>query len=231
MMKQRVLLQGTDAVDLINRISTIQIPGPSETPSNDISGAISGLILNPQGKIVACFQLTRLNETDLQVDFETEFLTALEQYTFAEKYKIIPLDPPQKESFQGAEQDSIHHRIETLTPQIGYEFLEDGTTNPLEVNLRSWIHDHQGCYPGQEVIEKIISLGSPPRKLCQIKTASSFVAPVLPASLTDESGVIVGTLTSIFENSGLAILKRTHCKVGAHVQHEGTSFTVEKVQP
>jgi len=223
-MKQRVLLRGQQGLELLHRISSADILGLSANEQR------TGLILNPQGKIESFFEILRLNDESAEIRFEDGFLSRLEHYTFAEKYSIEALEPSLLSEIPMLE------RIRSLVPKEGFEFQPDGSTNPLEVNLRSAIADQKGCYPGQEVIEKIISLGSPARRLCHLKNtnrANATVAnPVTPPLVAiDDAGNPVGTLTSACEGEGLAILKRTHCKAGQKVYISGQEWLVEKVAP
>ena len=64
-------------------------------------------------------------------------------------------------------QEIENWRVLAVRPRVDFEITD--TAMPLEVGLRQAIADHKGCYPGQEVIEKIISLGSPPRRLTRIE--------------------------------------------------------------
>ncbi|MCM0607119.1 MAG: hypothetical protein KA715_13600 [Xanthomonadaceae bacterium] len=57
-------------------------------------------------------------------------------------------------------------RVENGTAWWGIEIQPD--SNPLDLALVSAIADQKGCYPGQEVIEKIIALGSPAKRLCLV---------------------------------------------------------------
>ncbi len=196
-MKQRVLLKGKDALDLLHRISSVDLKHPRLGVEQE------GLILNPQGKILSYFKFTVLNENDALVQFEDEFLNLLDQYTFSEKYTIEPLPLTEEIEIPEAE------RIAQLKPKFGQEFKPDATTNPLEVNLKSAIHDQKGCYPGQEVIEKIISLGSPARRLCLLQTGIEL-SLLLPQTLRNAEGQDAGTLTSFAGTQGLAILKRPY---------------------
>jgi folate-binding protein YgfZ len=199
-MKQRVLLTGNDAIDLLHRITTVntkRLPLNEKTPS---------LILNPKGKILCFFELTRKDKDAIEVEFEENFLELLDQYTFGEKYEI------EKLSSLGLSEPDESTRIRSMNPKLGHEFKADGETNPLEVNLRSAIHDNKGCYPGQEVIEKIISLGSPAKKLCLLEGDTSTIT-LLPAVLFDSTtGLEVGSITSVAANTALATIKRTHLK-------------------
>lgn len=214
-MKQRVLLTGPDAIDLLHRISTVN------THTLNLNEKISALFLNPQGKILCFFQITLKSETAAEIEFDENFLEVLDQYTFSEKYSIENL-PSNSDSSENEKA-----RIESLIPHSGAEFKNNGETNPLEVNLRSAVHDNKGCYPGQEVIEKIISLGSPAKKLCLL---SGSTTEALPTPLFDEaSGNEIGTLTSASNGAALAIIKRTHLKENLSVKTKESTFTIQKV--
>ena len=234
-MKQRVLLVGRDAQDLLHRISTADVKKIAK------SSQITALFLNPQGKILSSFELKKVDESSAEIEFEAPFLEILDQFTFSEKYQINPL-PIDPENHSEKTETEVE-RILAIKPKLGHEFFHDGKTNPLEVNLRNSIHDNKGCYPGQEVIEKIISLGSPARNLCLIEThqnfklLSNFSTPLplydssVPSDSSSESSA-VAELTSYASTKAqgiemgiaLAIVKRTHLK-------EGTSFTTRGQNP
>ncbi len=216
-MKQRVLLKGQAGLELLHRISSADIA--SLAPGVPTQG----LILNPQGKILSFFDAILIQHGELEIRFEDEFLAHLEHYTFAERYQIEPLPLLNEERTPESE------RIRALIPKEGFEFKPDGTTNPLEVNLKSAIADQKGCYPGQEVIEKIISLGSPARRLCLVRSSGGRDEPETPAPVLDSEGREAGTLTSTHQGEGLAILKRTHCKAGQRILINAREWVVEKV--
>ena len=197
-MKQRVLLKGKDGIDLLHRISTIDLRQPK------LNEKMMGLILNPQGKIRSQFFITVLNRDEAEIEFADNFLVVLEEITFGEHYEIESLAPLNSVAV------SEHARILSLTPKLGNEFKSNAETNPLEVNLRSAIHDQKGCYPGQEVIEKVISLGSPARKLCLVE--GNLDSVICPATLTNSSGLEAGLLTSYDQGLGLAVIKRPYLK-------------------
>jgi folate-binding protein YgfZ len=216
-MKQRVLLQGKPGLELLHRISSADILGLVRDRK------VPGLILTPQGKIVSYFEVTRKEEDSIELEFEDDFLAQLEHYTFSERYQIREL-PPSNEA-----PSTELERIRGLIPKEGSEFKADGTTNPLEVNLRVAIADQKGCYPGQEVIEKIISLGSPAKKLCLAKRLSGTEDPMVPAPVSGQDGTEAGLLTSVSLGEGLVILKRTHCKAGQRILISNQEWLVEKV--
>lgn len=233
-MKRKVLLKGQAGLDLLHRISSIHVPGlpPGQTRT--------GLLLNPAGKIQSCFEIIKTAPDAAEITFQDGFLEFLEHYTFAERYELSEL------RVSDAAPRTLRDRILALEPEEGREFHPDGETNPLEVNLASAIDENKGCYPGQEVIEKIISLGSPARRLCLLRRsgtdgdassdASSDVssdtkrgALPLPAVLLDSTGAEAGKLTSSDGDVALAIVKRTHLKEGSMLSTHGLVWRLERV--
>ena len=143
-------------------------------------------------------------------------------------------------------------RIQAAQPQMDAEITESAL--PLEIGLRSAIADNKGCYPGQEVIEKIMALGSPAKRLVRIE--GSGVSPQVGDRVqaidptTHQAGTEVGTVTtsslpntstnstsnssstSIF--SVLAIVRKTHAMEGIEVRfqnHPQLRGTVVQVAP
>jgi folate-binding protein YgfZ len=211
-MKQRILLTGKDGIDLLQRITTIHFQRLS------INLPQPGLILNPQGKILCYFEVTNKGVTDqVEITFQDSFMELLEQYTFGERYKIEKLAVI--EEICSAEQTL--KRIQSRIPKLGNEFLNNGESNPLEINLETAIHDQKGCYPGQEVIEKIIAIGSPAKKLCLVKCLNQSPLELpLPLDLDH------GKLTSYQSAYGLAIVRKTHANPGTVLHSINYSFQV-----
>ena len=211
-MKQRILLTGKDGIDLLQRITTLDFS--RLTP--DLPQ--SGLILNPQGKILCYFEVTLKNSSDqIELQFNDSLLELLDQYTFGERYKIEKLDPIENSHSS----ESEINRIKSRVPKLEKEFLNNGETNPLEVNLQMAIHDQKGCYPGQEVIEKIIAIGSPSKKLCVVKCTDENIIDIeTPLDLD------FGKLTSYKAPYGLAIVRKTHTSAGTKLNSINHIFEV-----
>ncbi len=107
-------------------------------------------------------------------------------------------------------------RIQNLSPRVGHEIMTD--QNPLEIHLDWAIAPNKGCYPGQEVIEKIVSLGSPARRLCRLSlTTQSTNAPAIPNEVrgtNEDTAPVIGKLTSYDPITGtaLAIVRKTEAQ-------------------
>lgn len=162
--------------------------------------ALPTLSVTETGGLVLCHHGAR--------DFGADWVTAwgpegAVREWLAQEASATPLTAPQLHA----------RRIAQLSPWWGAELTE--AAMPLEVGWREAIADNKGCYPGQEVIEKIIALGSPPRRFAQVRGLGEV--PSLPASLRKE-GQEVGLLTSAHATAkgfdGLAILRKTVANAG-----------------
>lgn len=109
-------------------------------------------------------------------------------------------------------------RISANRPRIDTELSEN--TIPLEVGLRDAVSDNKGCYPGQEVIERIISLGSPARRLSRLDGSGEAPAPG-EAVKSSDGAQEVGQVTSVTKTEGgfraLAFIKKIHAKENLEV--------------
>ncbi len=113
-------------------------------------------------------------------------------------------------------------QVQSLSAWTHAEILPD--SNPLELGLAHAIASDKGCYPGQEVIEKIISLGSPAKRLCLIKTSES-------GNLFDpNSSSEVGTICRTSNELSLGLLRKTHANISQILKTKsGNAVPVEKV--
>lgn len=88
-------------------------------------------------------------------------------------------------------------------------------SSPLEMGGLDGITEGKGCYPGQEVIERTIALGKPPRTLVRLRIDRHAAAG---DDVIDGDGKAVGALTSVApEGEGmvaLALLKRRAAQKG-----------------
>ena len=98
-------------------------------------------------------------------------------------------------------------RIEAGVPATGSEFTAE--TSPLEVSGLFGITEGKGCYPGQEVIERTLALGAPPRALIRIQGEHALTT----GAEVGVTGAAIGHLTSAVtlpdgRHFGLALVKR-----------------------
>jgi folate-binding protein YgfZ len=127
-------------------------------------------------------------------------------------------------------------RIQACRPWVGFEITDQVT--PLDIGLPDSVAENKGCYPGQEVIEKIAALGSPAKRLVQATLSQAGTLQGLGAgtklySSHSEPPLEVGQLTSSSETQFLAIVRKTHAKEGAELRvgPSGPLAKVSRVAP
>jgi folate-binding protein YgfZ len=127
-------------------------------------------------------------------------------------------------------------RMDSIRPRTDLELTQN--VMPLEIGLRDAIADNKGCYPGQEVIEKIIALGSPPKRLVNISGQGS--PPKVGSTIVNlaEPPVEVGQVTSCLPTetgfTALGLVKKIHAKERLEVRFSdspGSEGVIVKIAP
>ena len=124
--------------------------------------------------------------------------------------KVIGSNIPEslKSASSMSTEQMTEQRIKNMYPEIDFEIKLDA--NPLEIGLVDAIASQKGCYPGQEVIEKIISLGSPAKRLALIESKEPLVCgQILKNDATEQ-----GTITTSSHLYSLALIKKPACQIG-----------------
>jgi len=117
-------------------------------------------------------------------------------------------------------------RIEMVRPRLGMEI--DETVIPLEVGMLDSISRTKGCYPGQEVIERISSQGSPPRRLVKLECQGAL--PKSGELILDSEGKEVGKITSVSANLCLGLLKKNFLEPGTRLRSALTQAELKILQ-
>lgn len=267
-------LQGKDARDFLNRITTANINQLTEKTAQ------RAYILSPQGKVLSAFFLFQVGETyffefeagslgewknkltetiefyhfgesfelkDLTSEYqpfivyEGETPSSIKQKTFLEinhptewkdslEYKTVWVKGDISKTDAVTEPTWEFDRIQHLEPRNGHEVTD--TVIPLELGDGDTVFAPKGCFPGQEVIEKIISIGSPPRKLCLLAGATN--SELSSTELKTNDGTVCGTITSSIVKDGkilaLALIKKNHANIGAALISNGLNLIIEKIR-
>ncbi|MGE0614013.1 MAG: folate-binding protein YgfZ [Bacteriovoracia bacterium] len=113
-------------------------------------------------------------------------------------------------------------RVENLAPWPSHELSPE--VNPLEAGASDAIAQAKGCYPGQEVIERTLAIGSPARRLVQLE-ASQGAAPQVgdPVLNVADLPTEVGTFTTVVPNpeggfTALALVRKIQAQPNLEVQ-------------
>ena len=105
---------------------------------------------------------------------------------------------------EGTEAELLDSRVRALWPEMGVDITTEmipAETSVVEVAVSFT----KGCYPGQELVERMDSRGSmAPRRLCRVNCASGTRAQ-------DEvlvNGEVIGKYTTVSGMMALALIKR-----------------------
>ncbi len=107
---------------------------------------------------------------------------------------------------EGSADDLLAARIEAAWPAMGAE-IQPGRTIPAETGITAVaVSFTKGCYPGQELVERMDSRGAAaPRSL----QAVDVEAGTSPGDPLVRDGVEVGTVTSVAGRRALALVRRS----------------------
>lgn len=247
-----ISLSGPDAADFLNRLSTINF--------KNFTQAKCGAFLTGKATIIGLF-IAWKDQNTFKLFCEGAYLQKicdyLNQMHFAEDLKI---EEEQLELYEvrGASlpegialpnwglpgvltfqkpayaQELSDKEWHMLRATYGYPqpLVDIGDESILiEGPFEDWVDRNKGCYPGQEVIEKIYTYGRLPKKIFKAKT-SQKIQPTTPITILHDNEN-VGTLTSVYQDSegcfGLATLKKHFSDKHKTFHTNDIEWTVENV--
>ena len=161
-------------------------------------------LLEPTGKVAAVARVTRTGEERYELDTEAGWGEAL--LARIDRFKLrVRADTTLVPAIADVAVDEAR-RIELGWPRLGREIVP-GETIPAGTGLsRVAVSFTKGCYPGQELVERMDSRAAEaPRSLRRI-TVAPGTAPGDPVL---DDGVEVGVVTSVAGTRALAWVKRT----------------------
>lgn len=184
--------------------------------SQDLTGMTVGesrwsFVLEPTGKIDSFTRITRVAEERFELDTDAGFGDAL--LARVNRFKIrVDATTSLAESRGGAADESA--RVAAGWPKMGVEIVP-GETIPAGTGLtRLAVNFTKGCYPGQELVERMDSRSAEaPRSLRRLTVAEGAA----PGDPVVDDGADVGVLTSVSGTDALGWVKRSS-DVGEVVQ-------------
>jgi tRNA-modifying protein YgfZ len=165
-------------------------------------------LLQPSGKIDVLARVERTADDEFVFDVDAGFGEALaariNRFKIRVKVDVEPLPPAVAEG-DATPDDAEAARIEAGWPAMGAEIVP-GETIPAETGLTALAVDfRKGCYPGQELVERMDSRGaSPPRRLRILDVAPGY----RPGDPIVHDGAEAGVLTSVAGTRALGYVKR-----------------------
>jgi len=201
-----VMVEGPDALTYLH-----------SQVSQDLQGMTDGerrwtFVLEPTGKVESLARVTRLSDERYELDTDAGWGEAL--LTRIDRFKIrVRADTSLVPASATVEVDEAL-RIEIGWPRLGAEIVP-GETIPAGTGLtRVAVCFTKGCYPGQELVERMDSRAAEaPKSLrrLDVPEGTAVGEPVV------DDGVEVGTITSVAGARALGWVKRSS-PVGQVVQ-------------
>ena len=165
-------------------------------------------VLDPTGKVDSLARITRVADDRFELDTDAGFGEAL--LARIDRFKIrvaadTSLIPARVRDVPGTTRTGEHDRIVAGWPRMGAE-IEPGETIPAGTGLsRIAVSFDKGCYPGQELVERMNSRAAEAPKSLRRLTVSEGAA-VGDAVLEGDDEV--GSLTSVDGTAALGWVKR-----------------------
>jgi folate-binding protein YgfZ len=202
-----------------DRRDVVVIDGPDAATylqsqaSQDLRGMAIGderwtFFLQPTGKVDVLARVKMASDTRFEIDTDPGFGTVLEarlnRFKIRVKATVESIDHPATTAEAAADVDE-DARIAAAWPKMGAEIIP-GESIPAEAGLDDVaISFTKGCYPGQELVERMNSRGSAaPRHLELLPRRSDDT----PGATITHDGAPIGTITSVGTTHILAYVKR-----------------------
>lgn len=163
-------------------------------------------LLQPTGRVEVLARVTRVGDETFHLDTDPGFGPILEarlnQFKIRVKATVAVLADT-----VGSVDANEDARIAAGWPKMGAEIIP-GETIPAETGLDDVaVSFTKGCYPGQELVERMDSRGSKaPRHLTVLPRQTDDV----PGASVIHDGSEVGTITSVGTSQVMAYIKRGH---------------------
>lgn len=196
-----VVIEGPDAASYLQSQASQDLRGMT------VGDARWTFLLQPTGKVDVLARVTMVGDERFELDTDPGFGPVLEARLNRFKIRVKatvepvePVDPP-----AGSIEPDDDARIAAAWPRMGSEIVP-GESIPAETGLADVAVSYtKGCYPGQELVERMDSRGSTaPRHLAVLPRRVDDA----PGSTLVHDGAEIGTITSVGTTQVLAYVKR-----------------------
>jgi folate-binding protein YgfZ len=177
--------------------------------SQDLRGMTVGesrwtFLLQPTGRVDVLARVTMVGDEIFRLDTDLSFGAVLEARLNRFKIRVKATVTAVGDA-SGSMAPNEDERIAAGWPKMGAEIVP-GETIPAETGLADIaVSFTKGCYPGQELVERMDSRGSTaPRHLAVLPRRPDDA----PGAVVLRDGAEVGTITSVGTTHVLAYLKR-----------------------
>jgi folate-binding protein YgfZ len=173
-------------------------------------------VLDPAGKVVSFARITRTGDERFELDCDAGFGEGLLSRLNRFKIRVNAETSLVTTTEVGPDEDVEHDRIVAGWPRLGSEIVPGETIPggtgliPIAVNFT------KGCYPGQELVERMDSRAAQAPKTLRHLTVAEGTAIGDPVIDGDQE---VGEITSVSGTTALAWVKRSS-EIGVLVRFE-----------
>ncbi len=191
-------VHGKDAKDFLHRLTSQDFKNFNE---GDVKNAA---LLTANSQIQFLFTAT-LNLGIFSLSIEQAYVSALhvalEKLHFAEDLSFKTSEPSEQPS-----RLTEPERIEKGLWKFGMDITEKNLI--LEAPANSYVHRDKGCYPGQEVVERVFTYGQVAKKLMKIQLNE----PLKAGENLSAGGKVIGKITSAHGVHAFGFVHKTHYK-------------------
>ena len=162
-------------------------------------------VLEPTGKVDVLARVTRTADDTFVLDTDAGFGEALADRINRFKIRVQADVEVTPATTTDPTEDHEAARIAAAWPRMGAEIVPEDTIPATTGIVEQAVSFTKGCYPGQELVERMHSRGAEaPRSLRIVDVGDGAAAgdPVL------DGGAEVGTITSVAGGRALAYVKR-----------------------
>ncbi len=204
--RDRVTVRGADALTYLHS----QIA--QDVRAVPVGAAAWTLVLEPTGKVVALARITRRADDEFEFDIDAGFGEVLAARLRRFKIRV----DAEIELFESAVTEpsptNEDARIDAGWPRMGHEIVPGETIPAVTGVVGLAVNFTKGCYPGQELVERMDSRGANAPMSLRVLAIGSDVplGTVVGHPVVDRSGATIGTITSVGNAHALATIKRGH---------------------
>lgn len=161
------------------------------------------LVLDPTGKVESLARISRTGEDRFDLDTDAGFGEALLARLNRFKIRVDATTTLRAAASDAASEEHEIARVAAGWPRMGFE-IEPGETIPAVIGVVPVAVDFaKGCYPGQELVERMASRGADAPRSLRIVEVDAGAAR--GDALRAADGTEVGTITSVSPAGGLAL--------------------------
>ena len=167
------------------------------------------LVLEPSGKVESLARVTRSGDDRFVFDIDAGFGEALAARLSRFKIRVQAEISVVAAASPSPSDDHEVARIEAGWPRMGFEIMPGETIPAVTGVVSVAVNFTKGCFPGQELVERMDSRGADAPKQLRIVDAVKGAVPGDPVIV---DGTEVGAITSVSPagDLALAMIKRGH---------------------